>query len=94
MAAARSAVTGAGGTVTSEDSALAILTASASASDFAAKADASSAVFGVAANRRIGSAPKREHVMDEVRAAKGAKKPSHKPSRRPNRWRTCSGTWP
>src|SRR3954468_5287514 len=64
LGAAKAAVVAAGGTVTGEDTELGLLTASAPATDFATKTDASSAVFGVTVDRKVGSAPK----VDKVRA--------------------------
>lgn len=80
LAAAKTAVTSAGGTVTGEDSELGILTATAAATDFATKADASTAVYGVARNRKIGSAPKTDPAEKDARAAARRGRPGpHKP---------------
>ncbi|MDQ1288225.1 MAG: hypothetical protein QG622_1790 [Actinomycetota bacterium] len=67
VAAAKQAVTSAGGTVTSEDAELGILTATSSATDFAAKADASAAVSGVAGDRRIGAVPRADPLKRDLR---------------------------
>lgn len=86
LPAAKAAVTSAGGTVTSEDGELGILTATGPSVDFATKTDVSAAVLGVARNRRIGSNPKRDQVMDDVRAVKsapGAPQPARKPAPKP-----------
>lgn len=69
LAAARTAVTASGGTVTSEDAALGVLTVTSARADFATAADAQSAVLGVARNRVIGSLPKTDAVNAELKGA-------------------------
>ena len=77
LAAARAAVQAAGGTVTSEDGELALLTATSSAGDFATRTDASPAVYGVAANRKVGAAPKQDKVTADLASlAKAAVPPA------------------
>ena len=77
LAAARAAVQAAGGTVTSEDGELALLTATSSAGDFATRTDASPAVYGVAANRKVGVAPKQDKVTADLASlAKAAVPPA------------------
>jgi lantibiotic leader peptide-processing serine protease len=70
LAAARSAVTSAGGRVTGEDAELGVLTASApsaAAADFMARVDADPAVYGVAHDRKVGAAPKADPLQQQGR---------------------------
>jgi subtilisin family serine protease len=82
--AAKTAITAAGGTVVSENSALGYLVARSSASNFAAAVDASPAVLGAARNRVIGTVPKDtrapkqaiERLRDEAAGAAQSKSSS------------------
>ena len=77
LAAARTAVQAAGGTVTGEDTELGVLTATSARADFAAKADASTAVYGVAANRKVGAAPKVDHQRADGRDGAPGSRTAH-----------------
>ncbi|HEY6794379.1 MAG TPA: S8 family serine peptidase [Kineosporiaceae bacterium] len=71
LAAARAAVQAAGGTVTGEDVELGLLTVSTATADFAVRAGASAAVYGVAANRKVGAAPKEDPSARDLASLSG-----------------------
>ena len=69
VAQAQAGVTRAGGTVTSVDTELGVLTATSTRADFAAAADAQAGIVGVARNQIVGSLPKVDPADAELRAA-------------------------
>lgn len=77
MVTARSAVTSAGGTVTSEDAVLGILAVKTSSADFTRKANASSALIGVVRDRPIGSSLTQGSAMDDVQKTHGVRQVSY-----------------
>ncbi|HET9654645.1 MAG TPA: S8 family serine peptidase [Kineosporiaceae bacterium] len=78
------AVTGAGGTVTSVDGDLGVVTATSARTDFATRVDAGAGVLGVARNQVLGSLPKTDPADAELRQAaqKAAASAAADPARR------------
>ena len=76
LATARRAVITAGGKVASEDRKLALLTVTAGSADFETRAGASSAVFGVARDQRIGVNAERDGPTDDADIEKKVASPS------------------
>ena len=77
LAAARAAVAASGGTVTSQDAALGVLTATSARADFATAADGRAAILGVARNRVIGSLPKTDAAKADLVGATAAASATH-----------------
>jgi lantibiotic leader peptide-processing serine protease len=71
-AAAHQAIRDAGGTIVSENTDVGVATVQASDPAFATKADAKSALFGVAANRAIGHAPSEKPAWRDVESESGS----------------------
>ncbi|WP_033342392.1 S8 family serine peptidase [Catenuloplanes japonicus] len=84
VAAAKAAITAAGGTVVESNESVGTFTVSATAADFAAKAAASSALIGAANNERaFGRAPKLDLVEQEALLAPASKSANRSDHRGP-----------